>query len=123
MKAGQTAPRKVTTGLRQQAWWVMRRRVVFSLPELLATIATGAEKDAANNLARYVRALELAGFVSRDGRGTPRMAGSHGCVRYRVVRDNGRRAPVWRSSAGGVYDPNTGDCYDLAEAGHELAYP
>lgn len=111
MRAGQTAPRKVACGLRQQAWWVMRRRVVFTLPELLATVATGAEKDALSNIGRYVRALEKAGILKIDGRAPPESITSNGCIRYRVAIDNGRKAPVWRQRYGGVYDPNTGDCY------------
>lgn len=111
MRAGQNAPRKVTTGLRQQAWWVMRRRIVFTLPELLATIATGAERDAESNIGRYVRALEKVGILKVDGRAPPENLTSNGCIRYRVAIDNGRKAPVWRQRAGGVYDPNTGDCY------------
>lgn len=116
MRAGQTAPRKATKGLRQQAWWVMRRRVVFTLPELLATIATGAERDAESNIGRYVRMLEKVGMLKIDGRTPPTSVTSNGCIRYRVVIDNGRKAPVWRQRNGGVYDPNTGDCYEEREA-------
>lgn len=116
MRPGQSAPRKKTHGLRQQAWWVMRRRVVFTLPELLATVATGAEKDATSNIGRYVRALEKAGILKIDGRAPPESVTSNGCMRYRVVIDNGRKAPVWRQHVGGVYDPNTGDCYEEREA-------
>lgn len=119
MRAGQTAPRKVTKGLRQQAWWVMRRRVVFSLPEVLATVASGAERDAESNIGRYVRALEKAGILTVDGRTAPDSPTSNGCIRYRVAIDNGRKAPVWRQRSGGVYDPNTGDCYDEREASND----
>lgn len=58
---GQTSPRTKTIGLRQRAWWVMRRCVSFTLPELLATLADGSERDAINNLGKYVRALERQG--------------------------------------------------------------
>lgn len=114
MRAGQTAPRKKTHGLRQQAWWVMRRRVVFTLPELLATVASGTERDAQGNLGKYVKALADAGLLAIDGRAAPESLTSNGCIRYRVVIDNGRKAPVWRQRNGGVYDPNTGDCYGSA---------
>lgn len=113
MRVGQIAPRKVTKGLRQRAWWVMQRRVVFTLPELLSTLATGAEKDAQSNLGKYIKALADTGFLEIDGRAPPDSPTSNGCIRYRLVRDNGRKAPVWRQRAGGVYDPNTGDCYDF----------
>lgn len=116
MRAGQIAPRKATKGLRQQAWWVMRRRVVFTVHELLATIATGTERDAESNIGRYVRMLEKVGMLKIDGRTPPTSVTSNGCIRYRVVIDNGRKAPVWRQRNGGVYDPNTGDCYEEREA-------
>jgi len=38
-RKGQISPRTVTLGLRQRAWWVMRRRICFTLPELLSTLA------------------------------------------------------------------------------------
>ena len=116
MKAGQTAPRKVTHGLRQRAWWVMRRHGVFTLPELLATLASGAERDAESNLGRYVRALAKAGILKIEGRATPEKMTSNGCIRYRLAVDNGRKAPVWRNRAGVVYDPNDGAVYQMEGA-------
>lgn len=118
MRAGQIAPRKVTRGLRQRAWWVMRRHGVFTLPELLATLATGTERDAENNLGKYVRALARAGILKAEGRAAPERVTSNGCLRYRLVVNNGRLAPVWRARANQVYDPNDGAVYDLG-AGHE----
>jgi len=114
MSPGQIAPRTRSFGLRQRAWWVMRRHGVFTLPELLATLATGAERDAENNLGKYVRALAKAGILKcDDARAAPTAKTSNGCLRYRVAVDNGRKAPVWRARAGEVYDPNDGAVYPL----------
>ena len=95
---GQTSPRTKTIGLRQQAWWVMRKRVSFTVTELLATLATGAERDAPSNIGKYVRALEKVGIVRRDA---ARVMGpsltSPGMLRYQLVINSGRKAPVWRA--------------------------
>ena len=113
MKPGQTAPRTTTRGLRQRAWWVMRRHGVFTLTELLATLASGTERDAESNLGRYVRALAKAGILKVEGRASPEKMTSNGCYRYRLAVDNGRKAPVWRQRTGTVYDPNDGVVYPL----------
>lgn len=114
MSPGQTAPRTVTTGLRQRAWWVIRRHGVFTLPELLATVADGKERDAASNLGRYVTALSRAGILKQEGRARPTSPTSNGSIRYRLARDLGRAAPVWRQAARQVYDPNTGELHAIA---------
>jgi len=104
-----------TRGLRERAWWVMRRRGVFTLPELLATLADGCERDAVSNLGKYVRALSRAGILRAEARRAPGGAAtSNGFLRYRMAVDNGRAAPVWRAAKGEVYDPNTGDVFPLA---------
>ncbi|MDO9053811.1 MAG: hypothetical protein Q8K43_10495 [Sulfurimicrobium sp.] len=101
------SPRTVTIGLRQRAWWVMRRRVTFTLPELLATLADGTERDAISNLGKYVRALEKSGLLMREAARKPGSAlTSPGSIRYRLMVDVGRQAPVWRAKNNTVYDPN-----------------
>ncbi len=114
MSPGQTAPRKVTTGLRQRAWWVIRRHGVFTLPELLATVADGKERDAESNLGRWLRALAKVGILKIEGRARPLSPTSNGAWRYRLIIDAGRDAPVWRQSAGEVYDPNSGETHAIA---------
>lgn len=108
---GCPSPRTVTTGLRQQAWWVIRKRRYFTLQDLLETVANGAEKDASSNLGKYVRALEKAGIVKREAR--PPAGGAMPRIRYRLVVDAGRKAPVWRAVNSTVYDPNSGAIYPL----------
>lgn len=113
-RKGQTSPRTVTQGLRQRAWWVIRKRGLFTLPELLATLADGSERDAIGNLGKYVRALEKAGIVRREAERQPGAAlTSNGHLRYRLIVNAGRKAPVWRAKPGTVYDPNSGIEYPL----------
>lgn len=116
MKTGQSAPRTVTIGLRQRAWWVMRRRISFALPELLLTLADGTERDAASNLGKYLRALAKAGIVKREaGRQAGTALTSNGHIRYQLIINAGREAPVWRVKADAVYDPNSGIVYSLQQ--------
>lgn len=112
---GTPRPRTVTRGLRQRAWWVMRaRRVPFSLPDLLCTLADGSEKDAASNLGRYLTALARSGFLRQmDNRQPGQAKHSNGHKRYLLARNNGRLAPVVRQSAGEVFDPNSGEVFAI----------
>lgn len=122
MRLGQTAQRKMTRGLRQRAWWVMRRRVAFTLPELLNTLASGAERAAESNLGKYLRALAKAGILKTEAVRAPGTSlTSNGNLRYRLVIDQGRQAPVWRISRNEVFDPNDSAVYPLvkAESGDE----
>lgn len=97
------------TGLRQRAWWLMRKLPRFTLDDLLFTLADGSERDAADNLRKYVRSLERVGVVARLMRRAPgNVPKSNGRVIWRLVRDVGRQAPVWRGVRGVVFDPNSG---------------
>jgi hypothetical protein len=113
-RKGQISPRTVTTGLRPRAWWVMRKRINFTVQELLATLADGTERDAIGNLGKYIRALEKAGIVKRE---VNRQAGtaltSNGSLRYQLVVNAGRKAPVWRAQNNTVYDPNSDTVYPM----------
>ena len=113
-RKGRISPRTVTIGLRPRAWWVMRRRISFTVQELLATLADGTERDAVGNLCKYIRALEKAGIVKREAK---RQAGSAltspGMLRYQLVVNAGRKAPVWRAKNNTVYDPNSNTVYPM----------
>lgn len=99
-----------TTGLRERAWWLMRQLPRFTLDELLLTLADGSERDAYGNLRKYVKRLERSGVLARLHR---RAAGaaitSNGRVIWRLARDLGRIAPVWRGAQGALWDPNAGE--------------
>lgn len=98
-------------GLRGRAWWLMRSTPRFTLDDLLLTLADGSEGDAPGNLGKYLRGLERAGVVKRLKRREPGASPtSPGHVIWRLARDLGPLAPVWRhkSSGGAVWDPNAG---------------
>ncbi len=119
-RKGQVSHRTVTTGLRPRAWWVMRRRLSFTISELQATLCDGSERDANGNLAKWMRALEKAGIVEREEK---RQAGSAltspGMLRYRLIINAGRKAPVWRAKSNTVYDPNSQIVYPIAEVSND----
>lgn len=113
---GQTSPRTVTRGLREQAWWVLRNKKEATLDGLLTTIANGHEKDARSNIGKYLRALERAGILRRAKRRVPGDAlTSNGHIRYLLEIDCGRDAPVWRAKTQTVYAPSTGESYMCRE--------
>ncbi|BBE51182.1 hypothetical protein OYT1_ch1635 [Ferriphaselus amnicola] len=114
MTKGQTAPRTVTAGLRQRAWWILRNRKETTLPQLLSTLADGQEKDATSNLGKYLRALERAGIVSRAAKRVPgNDPTSNGHIRYLLQIDCGSSAPVYRVSQNAVYAPDTQTLYPM----------
>ena len=82
-----TAHHRARYPLRSLAWWVMRERVVFCLEELLLTVADGSERQAAENLRRYIRDLGRSGLLSS----VPRLPGY-----WRLTRDLGPLAPIVR---------------------------
>lgn len=106
-----TRPRQQTRGMRQRAWWVLRARQTVSIRDLLTALADGTEKDAATNLARYLRTLARAGFLVELPRAPGTSLTSPGFKRYRLVRNNGRQAPVVRQHQRTVFDPNTGEAF------------
>lgn len=94
-------------GLRARAWWVMRERRKFTLDMLLETVASGAEKDARSNLAKYLGHLERAGVLVRSKHRLPGDSlTSPGHVVWILARDVGRHAPVWRSTQKALWNPN-----------------
>lgn len=111
-------PRKRTAGLRERAWWELRAQGIASLKQILITHADGSEKAADVNLYKYLVALERAGILARQAKRLPARQ-SRGCVQWRLLRDLGVKAPVWRQQAGEVYDPNAGAVYPLRPAAGE----
>lgn len=110
--------RMSTRGMRQRAWWVIRRREVFTLPELLSVLAENVKGDQSSNLRKYVTALARAGYLKVDETPAPGTSlTSNGFHRYHLKRNNGRLAPVYRQSKAEVYDPNTEEVFVLGERG------
>lgn len=85
--------------LRERAWWVMREMAAFSLDALLLTVADGAERTAADNLRRYIRALERHGVLAH-------VRQKRDDTSYRLAHDLGPRAPVVRRRQRDLFDPN-----------------
>jgi hypothetical protein len=79
--------------LRERAWWCMREMAAFGLDDLLLTVATGAERAAADNLRRYIRSLERHGVLAHL-----RQVRDDNERRWRLARDLGPSAPVLRRS-------------------------
>ncbi len=96
--------------LRAKAWRAMRIKVKFSLDELLSLLCDGEEKDAAGNLRRYLRALELTGYLVEMKR-----TGADGSRRWWLAKDTGLHAPAWNKKAWTLTDPNTGESHDLMQ--------
>ena len=100
---------------RQRAWAAMRMCGRFTVPDLLRLAGRpGARGGSADNLHRYLRALERAGYIRRlpvRERGT--RPGSTGFVRWLLVRDSGPACPALRPD-GAVIDRNTGRVMEMA---------
>jgi hypothetical protein len=87
----------------------MRQVPRFTLDDLLLTLAEPGMRDAPGNLLKYIRALERVGVLVRLQRRQPGQAlQSNGHVIWRLARDLGRQAPVWRSRQQLLWDPNAG---------------
>lgn len=100
---------KFGTGLRARAWWLIRKDRIFTLEKMLFSVADGSERDAPGNLQKYISALERVGVLARlEHREPGAAATSNGHVVWRLVRDLGRKAPVWRTAQNVLFDPNSG---------------
>ncbi|SDX89447.1 hypothetical protein [Nitrosomonas halophila] len=97
--------------LRTRVWRAIRIRRKFSLPEIETLVVQGEEKAVRNNIGKYLKALERAGYLVRMPR---REAGeaptSNGHLRYWLPdnKDTGPIAPIWRPAQGTLFDQNIG---------------
>lgn len=104
------------SGLRVKAWRTIRHLRKFTLNELLDINATGAEKDAPSNLLKYLARLEQYGVLVRLARRAGDAMTSPGHVVWRLERDLGWDAPVWRNVQKVLWNPNTGAAVTLPDA-------
>lgn len=108
MRKGQSAPRKVTWGLRQKAWWLLRKNQTMTLNEMLQTLNDGSHRDPEHNLRGWLNQLYFAGILGRE---RIRLASdpitSNGVYCYSLVEDLGPLPPVVRKTRD-VLDPNSG---------------
>ena len=111
------APQACNPGLRGQCWWLMRESNGFTINLLLETYADGTEKDAHNNVRHYLDCLEAHGVVERLERRQPGATPSHpGFIVWRLKRNLGMRAPVWRRMQKVLWDPNARQIVPLKSA-------
>lgn len=93
---------------RQRAWNAMRISRTFTISDL-TIVAVNGEKDPENNLARYLGVLRRVGYVLElPSRQSGTRLTSNGFKRFRLTKDTGPIAPVWRSKKRGVWDFNVG---------------
>lgn len=121
IKPGQSLKkRRKTRGLRARAWWVLRARGAASLVDLLHTLAGPNAAATANNLGKYLKALHWSGFLRpQERRQHTGTSGTIGYIRYTLVRDNGRLAPVERRKGKEVFDPNTNEVFPIVKPGSD----
>lgn len=110
--SGRTVGTKAS-GLREKAWRTIRHLRQFTLNDLLDINATGSEKDAPSNLFKYLDKLEQCGVLVRLDRRASDANKSRGFVVWRLERDLGWDAPVWRNVQKVLWNPNTNSAVDL----------
>ncbi|MBO9421740.1 hypothetical protein J7481_19690 [Labrenzia sp. R4_2] len=96
--------------LRQRAWNAMRMGNAFTIGDLAMAASTGGEKNPEGNLQRYLNRLVRAGYLAElpvRVRGTKLT--SNGFKRFRLIRDTGPIAPVFRPKKRDFFDHNLGD--------------
>ena len=100
---------------RVRAWKAMRVLGIFTLGEVIAAAERG-ETDPSYNLRHYVRVLVKAGYVVElrsKSQGTKPT--SSGFKRFRLIRNTGALAPVYRPEPRVLFDFNTGAEIQIAE--------
>lgn len=80
---------------RAMAWETMRAMRSFTVPDLCQI--TGARES---NVKRFVRVLELAGYLSKR-----RVRAPGACFEYKLIRDTGFKSPVQKTIRS-LWDPN-----------------
>jgi len=100
---------------RQRVWSAIRMSSSFTISDIVMAAARPDDKDAENNAAWYLRHLTRAGYLAElpsRQRGTKLT--SSGFKRWRLVRDTGPQAPVFKSKLLLVHDYNTGEDWPCA---------
>lgn len=95
---------------RQRLWTAIRMAGAFTVGDVVMAAARPEDRDAENNATWYIRRLKHAGYLAElptRQRGT-RLT-SNGFKRWRLVKDTGPKAPVYKSKVRLVHDYNTGE--------------
>lgn len=95
---------------RRRLWSAMRMGGVFTIADLVMAAARPRDGNPENNAARYVRYLALAGYVeAQRSRQRGVKLTSNGFKRYRLVKNTGPLAPVYRPKVNALHDYNIGE--------------
>ncbi len=93
---------------RQRAWSAMKVRRLFTKADIVGD-AERDDADASNNVSRFLIGLVAAGYVIELGaRKSSARPQSKGFKQYRLVKDTGPHAPVYRKEKQILRDLNTG---------------
>ncbi|WP_319530844.1 hypothetical protein [uncultured Cohaesibacter sp.] len=102
--------RKPRNTMRQRAWTAMRMSGTFTVGDIAMAAASGSEVSPEQNLQKYFWALKRAGYLAElpiRAKGTALT--SNGFKRFRLMRDTGPTAPVFRANKDCLFDHNLGD--------------
>lgn len=95
--------------LRQRAWNAMRLSRRFTVRDIAMVATRGGEGDPVENVSRFFRELQRAGYLQRVGTEEGTAPTSNGFARYALVRDTGHRVPVYSAKHRALRDFNTGE--------------
>ncbi|OJY36392.1 MAG: hypothetical protein BGP11_08305 [Rhodobacterales bacterium 65-51] len=95
---------------RQRAWASIRFNGRFTIGQIVRAAARHDDQNARENARKYIAQLAAAGYVRELSRRAPGTCmGSNGFKRFMLIRDTGRRAPVYRAELRVMHDFNTGE--------------
>ncbi|MBI3130505.1 MAG: hypothetical protein HYZ13_04030 [Acidobacteria bacterium] len=116
--SGPNKPRVIEsegTSLRFRLWKAIRMAQKASVSELLELAARGSEQNARQNARQYLHALVKSGHILLlTRRAASEWPVTTGESRYCLVLNTGPRAPQYNRRQKRIFDPNTGETFDLA---------
>ncbi|MCW5711296.1 helix-turn-helix domain-containing protein [Shinella sp.] len=93
---------------RQRVWSAIRVSSTFTISEIVMAAARPDDLAPENNATRFIRQLKLAGYLAElPSRQAGTRITSNGFKRWRLVRNTGPNAPVFKPKLRVVYDPNS----------------
>ena len=106
-KTGAIATHRGT--LRERAWTAMCIHRRFTIGDVVAAAGRDEEKNARENVRKYISALCRAGYVKEMSRRVPGTSiGSNGFKQFVLAKNTGPRAPVFRAELDVIHDFNIG---------------
>ncbi|MCT4654388.1 MAG: hypothetical protein N4A65_01125 [Cohaesibacter sp.] len=102
--------RKPRDTMRQRAWQAMRMSGSFTIGDIAMAAAGPNDARPEGNLQKYFRALRHAGYlIELPVRAQGTALTSNGFKRFRLLKDTGLIAPIYRANKGAIFDHNLGD--------------